>query len=50
MFIRFDGIIDPALCGDAEPFLVVIDEDGDCLVVDQKLSDDVAQLDRKSVV
>ena len=46
MFIRFDGVIDPALCGDAEPFLVVIDEDGDCLVVDQKLSDDVAQFAR----
>ena len=46
MFIRFDGIIDPALCGDAEPFLVVIDEDGDCLVVDQELSDDIAQFPR----
>ena len=46
MFIRFDGIIDSALRGDAEPFFVVIDENGDCLVVDQKLCDDVAQFTR----
>ena len=45
-FVCFDGVIDAALRRDLKPFLVVVDEDGYGLVVDEQLCDDIAEFSR----